>query len=107
MEFADGEILLGMMPDSLKRLDLESDPRLAVHSPADDPPPGNPRGWRGEAKIAGNAFEVDFPNSLVAGGRRFRIDITEAVLTHLNDAGDQLVVESWRPGKGSTRLERR
>jgi hypothetical protein len=40
------------------------------------------------------------------GGRRFRIDITEAVLTHLNEAGDRLVVESWRPGKGSKRLER-
>jgi len=107
VEFADGELFLGMMPDSLKLRDLERDSRLAVHSPTDDPPPGNPRGWRGEAKIAGNALEVEFPNSPVAGGRRFRIDITEAVLTHLNDAGDQLVVESWRPGKGSTRLERR
>jgi len=102
VEFANGELFLGMMPGSLKLRDLERDPRLAVHSPTDDPPPGNPRGWRGEAKIAGNAVVVRD-----ASGRRFRIDITEAVLTHLNEAGDQLVVESWRPGKGSTRLERR
>ncbi len=105
VEFANGELFLGMMPGSLKLRDLERDPRLAVHSPTDDPPPGNPRGWPGEAKIAGNAVVVrDAPE---ASGRRFRIDITEAVLTHLNEAGDQLVVESWRPGKGSTRLERR
>lgn len=107
VEFANGELFLGMMPDSLKLRDLERDPRLAIHSPTDDPPPGNPRDWPGEAKLAGYALEVDFPDSPVAGGRRFRIDITEAVLTHLNEAGDQLVVESWRPGSGVRRLERR
>jgi hypothetical protein len=106
VEFADGELYLGMMPDSVKLRDLERDPRIALHSPTDDPPPGNPRGWPGEAKLAGNALEVDFPESPVAGGRRFRIDITEAVLTHLNGAGDRLVVEFWRPGNGSKRLER-
>lgn len=107
VEFADGELFLGMMPGSLKLHDLERDPRLALHSPTDDPPPGNPRGWPGEAKLAGYAHAVDFPDSPVAGGRRFRIDITEAVLTHLNDVGDQLVVESWHPGKGTQRLARR
>jgi hypothetical protein len=107
VEFAAGELFLGMMPDSLKLRDLQRDPRLAIHSPTDDPPEGNPQGWPGEAKLAGHALEVDFPDSPAAGGRRFRIDITEAVLTHLNEAGDQLVVESWRPGEGTRRLERR
>jgi pyridoxamine 5'-phosphate oxidase-like protein len=106
VEFANGELLLGMMPDSRKLRDLERDPRLAIHSPTDDPPPENPCGWPGEAKLAGTALAVSFPDSPVAGGRRFRIDITEAVLTHLNDAGDRLVVEFWRPGNGSMRLER-
>ena len=107
VEFAHGELFLGMMPGSRKLGDVQRDPRLALHSPTDDPPPGNPAGWLGEAKLSGYALEVDFPNSPVAGGRRFRIDITEAVLTHLNDAGDRLVIESWRPGKTSTRFERR
>jgi len=107
VEFAHGELFLGMMPGSLKLFDLQRDPRLALHSPTDDPPPGNPQGWLGEAKLAGFAREVDFPDSPVPEGRRFRVDITEAVITHLNEAGDQLVVESWRPGKGVTRLERR
>jgi hypothetical protein len=106
VEFVNGEVFLGIMPDSLKLRDLERDPRLAIHSPTDDPPPGDPRGWGGEAKLAGYAREVALPDSPVAGGRRFRIDITEAVLTHLNDAGDRLVVEFWRPGNGSKRLER-
>ena len=107
VEFANGELFLGMMPDSLKLRDLERDPRLALHSPTDDPPAGDPRGWAGEAKLTGYAHEVDFPDSPVASGRRFRIDIGEVVLTHLNDAGDQLVVESWHPGKGTQILERR
>jgi hypothetical protein len=105
LEFADGELFLGMMPGSVKLRDLERDPRLAIHSPTDDPPEGNPQGWPGEAKIAGNA--VDVPDSPVAGGRHFRIDISEVVVTHLNEAGDQLVVESWHPGKGTHWLERR
>src|ERR1700682_3654227 len=104
---AAGELFLGRMPDSRKLRDLERDPRLALHSPTDDPPAGDPRGWAGEAKLTGYAHEVDFPDSPVASGRRFRIDIGEVVLTHLNDAGDQLVVESWHPGKGTQILERR
>jgi hypothetical protein len=107
VEFADGELFLGMMPGSVKLRDLERDSRLALHSPTDDPPDGQPQGWAGEAKLAGYAIEVGAPESPVAGARRFRVDITEAVLTHLNEAGDQLVIESWRPGKGVTRLERR
>jgi len=106
VEFADGELFLGMMPGSLKLHDLERDPRLALHSPTEDPPDGRPQAWAGEAKLAGVAVEVDGSALPVAGGRRFRVDITEAVLTHLNEAGDRLVVESWHPGKGTRSLER-
>jgi hypothetical protein len=106
VEFADGELYLGMMPGSLKLHDLERDPRLALHSPTEDPPDGHPQGWPGEAKLAGMAVEVAAPNAPVAGARRFRVDIIEAVLIHLNDAGDRLVVESWHPGRGTSRLER-
>jgi hypothetical protein len=105
VEFADGELFLGMMPDSIKLHDLERDARLALHSPTDDPPEGRPQGWAGEAKLAGFAVEVDASALSVAGSRRFRVDITEAVLTHLNEAGDRLVVESWHPGSGTRRLE--
>ena len=104
VEFENGELFLGTMPGSVKLRDLERDPRLALHSPTEDPPEGKPGGWPGEAKLAGYARRVvDSP----AAGGRFRIDIAEAVFTHLNDAGDALVVESWRQGKGSRRLEPR
>jgi hypothetical protein len=106
VEFADGELFLGMMPDSIKLRDLERDARLALHSPSADPPDGRPQGWAGEAKLAGVAVEVDASALPVAAGRRFRLDITEAVLTHLNEAGNRLVVESWHPGRGTRRLER-
>ncbi|HEX9097543.1 MAG TPA: pyridoxamine 5-phosphate oxidase [Candidatus Dormibacteraeota bacterium] len=106
VEFAGGELFLGMMPGSLKVHDLERDPRMALHSPTLDAPDGHPSGWPGEAKLAGTAVEVDALDSPVAGGRRFRVEINEVVFTHLNEAGDQLVVESWHPGRGTSKLER-
>ena len=106
-EFADGQLFLGMMPNSRKLLDLRRDPRLALHSPTDDPPEGQPSGWPGEAKIAGVAIESAHPESAVPGASRVRVDITEVVFTHLNDAGDQLVVESWHPEHGRRRMQRK
>jgi hypothetical protein len=105
-EFADGEVLVGMMPGSVKLADVLRDPRMALHGPTEDPPEGAPGGWAGEAKMSGRAVEVAFPDSPVAGGRRFRLDIEEVVLTHLNPAGDRVVVESWHPGRGRHELAR-
>jgi nitroimidazol reductase NimA-like FMN-containing flavoprotein (pyridoxamine 5'-phosphate oxidase superfamily) len=102
--FEDGDIYLGMMPDSRKLDDLRRDPRLALHSPTEDPPLDQPSGWRGEAKIAGRAVDVSTPTSADAG--RIRVDITEVVLTSLNESGTRLVVESWHPGRGRHRIER-
>jgi hypothetical protein len=102
--FEDGDIYLGMMPDSRKLDDLGRDPRLALHSPTEDPPLDQPSGWRGEAKIAGRAVNVSTATSVDAG--RIRVDITEVVLTSLNESGTRLVVESWHPGRGRHRIER-
>jgi len=105
LEFGEGELYLGMMPGSRKLHDLQRDPRLALHSPTEDPPDQRAAGWSGEAKISGRGVPVDAADS--TQGPRFCIDIGEVVLTHLNDAGDRLVVESWRPGQGRRRIERR
>lgn len=105
-EFAGGQLSIGMMPGSVKLRDLERDPRLALHSPTDDPPPGRPGGWAGEAKIAGRAAEVNVVNRPAEGGRRFRVEINEVVLTHLNETGDRLVLESWHEGRGRRIIER-
>src|SRR5688572_23041628 len=54
----EGQLVLGMMPGSMKARDLTRDPRLALHSPTFDPPEDDPSGWSGDAKIAGLAVET-------------------------------------------------
>jgi hypothetical protein len=102
VEFADGELTFGSMANARKGADLHRDPRFAVHSASPDP--GEPKTWAGDAKIAGRAV----PAGPVEGqeGELFRADITEVVITRLNEAADRLVIESWRPGGGLRRVER-
>lgn len=102
LEFGDKELRIGSMTGAVKALDLRRDPRVAIHGPTEDPPADAPSGWRGEAKIAGTAIEVP------SGGdaHHFHIDIREAVITRLNEAGNRLVVESWSPERGYRVMER-
>ncbi len=102
VEFADGQLRIGSMPRAVKAMDLRLDGRVAIHGPTVDPPTDNAAGWMGEAKIAGTAREVD------SGGdsHRFVIDIQEAVITRLNEAGNRLVVELWNAERGHLTLER-
>jgi hypothetical protein len=101
-----GEIHLGMMPGSRKALDLRRDPRLALHCPTEDPPQDAPGSWLGDGKIAGLAVEVSDPRR-ADQAHRFRVDITEVVLTTVGDPADHLVIQSWHPGRGLERHERR
>ncbi|WP_018332472.1 pyridoxamine 5'-phosphate oxidase family protein [Actinomycetospora chiangmaiensis] len=100
-EFADGALTFGMMPGSVKLADVRRDPRVALHSPSVDPP-DDPSAWAGEAKVSGHAV----PGAPIEQGASFAVDVAEVVLTHLNEAGDRLVVESWRPGGQVRRVER-
>jgi hypothetical protein len=115
--FADGQLWLGMMPESRKALDLRRDPRLALHSTSADPEMPD-----GDAKIAGRAIEhtgvetkTAFSNTLEESGQEiptgpfhlFSVDIQEAVLIRLGDPADHLVIETWRQGRGLSRVERR
>jgi len=110
MEFADGDVWFGSMWQAVKALDLQRDPRFALHSGSEDPPE-----WGGDAKIAGRAEEIDDPERKAAHGggeessepyHLFRADIDELVVVCLNEARDKLVVESWHAGRGMSRLER-
>jgi hypothetical protein len=113
--FADGELWLGMMPGSRKALDLRRDPRLALHSASVDPPDDDPGAWTGDAKLAGQAVEVDDPvilEKLGAGDQAdaahlFRVEVTEVVHTRVGDPADHLVIELWQEGRGRRRMERR
>src|SRR6187455_3746381 len=54
--FRDGEVYIGSMWKAVKALDLQRDPRFAIHSGSADP-----SDWRGDAKIAGRAQEITDP----------------------------------------------
>ena len=104
-QFVDGELVLGMMPGSLKARDLTRDPRLALHSPTFDAPENDPSGWSGDAKIAGLAVE-NFDKDADDESHRFLVDIQEVVLTKVGTPADHLVIESWRPDTGLRRRQR-
>jgi Pyridoxamine 5'-phosphate oxidase len=108
VEFDDdaGELYLGMMPGSVKAADLAREPRLAIHCPTVDPPESDPSGWLGDGKVAGTAVDV---TELSARDRalRFRVQITEVVLTFVGTPADHLVVQSWHPTRGLEVVERR
>jgi hypothetical protein len=111
IDFADGELWLGSMWQSLKALDLRRDPRFALHSGSEDPPD-----WRGDAKVAGRVEEITDPERIAAvngegappgPSHLFRADLEELVVVRLGDPPDHIVIESWHAGRGVTRRERR
>ncbi|SCL19538.1 pyridoxamine 5'-phosphate oxidase family protein [Micromonospora inyonensis] len=103
-QFEDGDLRVGSMPGALKALDLRRDPRVALHCPTEDTPEDDPGSWDGDAKIAGIAHELPPPED---GSHRFRVELTEVVLTRVGEPADHLVIESWHPGRGLHRRIRR
>ena len=107
-QFEGDDLIFGMMPGSLKLLDLRRDPRLAMHAPTTEPPADHSERWPGDAKLAGLAVEVQpSPEAIVDGAAFFRIDIREVTLTSVGDPADHLVIESWHPVDGHTRRIRK
>jgi hypothetical protein len=102
VQFVDGQLEIGSMPGAVKAADMRRDSRVAIHGPTEDPPADHAGGWKGESKVAGKAYEVESESA----AHRFRIDIQEAVITRLNDAGDRLVIESWNPARGYRLIDR-
>jgi hypothetical protein len=116
--FHDGELWLGMMPQSRKALDLRRDPRLELHSAPVDVELKN-----GDARVAGRAVEETDPELIRAFAAAFpedhdgaeapspfdlfRVDVGEIVLVRIGDPADHLVIESWSPPTGYRRTERR
>ena len=112
LRFADGELWIGSMWRSQKALDLQRDPRFAVHSSSDDPP-----GWKGDARVSGRVEEISDPDRIrevnnpdgsgAAESHLFRADIKEVVVVRLGDPPDHLVIDAWHEGRGAVRHERR
>jgi len=103
VRFLNGELWLGMMPESLKALDLRRDPRLALQA---NPGEGQSMGG-GDVRIAGRAVEVEDAGEKAAYAEEveppepfhlFRTDLTEVVRTYVEDE-TYLVVQVWKPGE--------
>lgn len=94
------QVTLGMMPRSLKARDVLRDPRVAIHSPTLEPP-ADLATWAGDAKLAGRLVPIPKPADQTGpDGLYFALDITEVVLTRMAESADELLVESWHPGRG-------
>jgi hypothetical protein len=112
----NGELWLGAMWRSMKALDLQRDPRFALHSSSVDPPEDQLK-WAGDAKISGRVEEITDPKRIEAINKPgeaappepshlFRADVQEVVLTRLGDPPDHLVIEFWSAARGLRRVER-
>ncbi|MFJ1591240.1 pyridoxamine 5'-phosphate oxidase family protein [Kitasatospora albolonga] len=109
-DFRFGELLLGMMPDSRKALDLRRDPRFAFHAnPGPDAEMND-----GDVRVSGRAVEVTDPEFLARviedadppqPFHLFRAELTEVVRIGLD--GDFLVIDSWRPGQALRTVRRK
>jgi hypothetical protein len=111
VRFLNGELWLGMMPDSLKALDLRRDPRLALQA---NPGAGTGMGG-GDVRISGRAYEVEDAETKAAYVQKveppepfhlFRTELTEVVRTYVED-DTYLVVEIWKPGEPVRTVRRR
>ncbi len=105
VDFAHDGLVLGVMGGARRAGDLRRDRRVALHSCTADPGE-DPTLWPGDAKISGTAREVDGPQG-PPGSHRFLIDLDEVVITRVGTPADHLVIESWHPGRGVRRIERR
>ncbi|MEI5102110.1 pyridoxamine 5'-phosphate oxidase family protein [Streptomyces sp. PmtG] len=112
VRFLHGELWLGMMPNSLKALDLRRDPRFALQA---NPGSGTEMAG-GDVRIAGRAVEVR------DGGARaryvgevnppgpdafhlFRTELTDVVRTSIEDE-KYLKVQIWKPGEALRTVRR-
>jgi hypothetical protein len=108
--FVEGELWIGSMWRARKALDLQRDPRFALHSGSDDPAE-----WKGDAKLAGVVEEITDPERVRAingpkappgPSHLFRLDLREVSVVGLHESGQALVIEVWTPSGGVRRIER-
>jgi hypothetical protein len=109
-QFVDGELWIGSMWQARKALDLQRDPRFALHSGSEDPP-----GWSGDAKLAGVVEEITDPERVreingeaAASGQShlFRLDLLEVSTVGLNEERTALLIEVWTPDGGVRTMKR-
>ena len=98
VEFSDGELWLGSMPNALKAKDLLRDPRFAIHNGYSDTTPEG----MSDAKLAGRAEAVPHPEH-----HRFRLDIREASVVRVNEEQTHLIIDVWTADGGLKQIKRK
>jgi hypothetical protein len=112
LTIAFGELWVGGLAASRKFADMRRDPRVAIHSGTDDPPP-----FPGDARVSGLAIFVEDEATKAAlleaagGGppgpfELVRIELREVSTVQEAPTRDHLVIELWRPGEAVRRVER-
>jgi hypothetical protein len=108
----EGELMLGMMWQSQKALDMQRDPRVVVHSTVSDK-----EGTEGDFKVYGRAFDVPEPalRERYADATEARIDWRPPEPFHLVRIdieragfvifGSDRYGLAWDPDRGLRRLE--
>ena len=105
-----GDLWIGSMKDARKALDLQRDPRYALHSGSDEPDD-----WAGDAKVAGAAEEITDPErvkAVVEGDappgpmHLFRLDLAEVSTVRLSEDRKHLVIDVWTPDGGLRTMSR-
>jgi pyridoxamine 5'-phosphate oxidase-like protein len=99
--FETGELWIGSMWQARKALDLQRDPRFALHSGSDEP-----TSWSGDAKLAGVAEEIADEAGGGEPSHRFRLDLREVSTVGLDDERKHLVIDVWTPEKGVRTIKR-
>jgi hypothetical protein len=106
----DGQLWIGSMWQARKAIDLQRDPRFALHSGSEDPPE-----WSGDAKLAGVVEEITDPERVREINREaaaagpshlFRLDLREVSTVGLDDERKALLIEVWTPGGGVRTMKR-
>jgi hypothetical protein len=97
VEFKDGELWLGSMPNALKAKDLLRDPRFALHNGYSATEPETMQ----DAKIAGHALAVPHPKHHL-----FRVDIREASVVRVNEEQTHLIIDVWTAEGGLKQIQR-
>ncbi len=100
-EFRDGELMIGSMWQALKALDLQRDPRFALHSGSDEPDV-----WTGDAKLAGVVEELESEPHGGSPSHRFRLDLHEVSTVGLDEARKHLIIQVWTPAEGVRTMQR-
>ena len=110
VQFSHGDLWTGSMWQAVKALDLQRDPRYALHSGSDDPP-----AWSGDAKLSGVVEEITDPQRVaeINGGKApagpshlFRLDLREVSTVGLDASRTQLVIDVWTPQGGVRTITR-